>query len=302
MYFGNLSDFFYKGKTWLINQPRITKDKTFQMIKIGGKIFKLNVYTGVLYEINKNNNQIIIEKAKTNNIKNNIKIKKSNTNIKLYIKNKKEKKIYSSTEKNISNKSSDKKLEKNINTERNKNSNINNNFSLLSKNVYKNKNDKTFNLYLTNKYKLINNQKCKNINNIEKYSFKTYATNNKKRLRSKSYNYPILNIKKTIDFDNNFDNIFIQDDICEIKKDDNRLITKVKNQIFKDKMFTILQKKYNFYGEKKNPLLNIPKLKLNDAQKIYIDNKNTIIKKLFFNKNKTFRNKSKTLFENKTCY
>ena len=52
MYFGTLSDFFYKGKNWLINQPRITKEKSFQYIKLGGKIFKLNIYTGVLYEIN----------------------------------------------------------------------------------------------------------------------------------------------------------------------------------------------------------------------------------------------------------
>ena len=303
MYFGTLSDFFYKGKNWLINQPRITKEKSFQFIKLGGKIFKLNIYTGVLYEINTINKINFIEntlRAKKI-INDNLKLKKNNTNIKLYLNNKKEKKNISSCEKNILSQSSlSKKIQKTLNDKRNKSSNINNHFSLIPKNSYKKKMEKTFNLYLNHKYKLITNNN-KNANKklirIEKYSFKGFDTNDKNSLRCKSYNNTNLNIKKSINYDSDLDNIFIQDDADEIKKGDNRLITKVKDQIFKDKMFRILRKKYNFYKDNNKRFLSIPKLKLDTARKIYIDKKNSISKKLYLNK--TLRIKSKTQLENK---
>ena len=290
MYIGNLADFFNKDKNWLINQPKITKENKYQFLRIGGKIFKLNIYTGVLYEINNNNNnnQLNSTLHRKSIIKDENK-KKIEKNISI-LKNKNKFQNILSNEKIILNNSSDKKNKKDLNNKRNKSSNIKSNFSLTSRNNYKNKVDKSFNLYLNKKYALQGiTKRNKHKENFGKLNCLTFDINNKNRLRSKFYNFPNIKIKKSIDYDNDSDNIFIQDDICEIKKDDNGIITKVKNQIFKDKMFRILRKKYNFFKEDKNPLLKIPKLRLDTAQNIYIDKKKPIIKRLYLNK--TARNK-----------
>ena len=105
------------------------------------------------------------------------------------------------------------------------------------------------------------------------------------------------------DNENDIDNIFVQDDICEIKKEDNELVKKFKNRKFKDKMFKIFQKKYNFFQENKNSLKlfdNIPKLKLDITKYFHIDKKNSIFKKLYLNE--TERNRNKINFENKNFY
>ena len=60
-------------------------------------------------------------------------------------------------------------------------------------------------------------------------------------------------------------------------------------------MFKIFQKKYNFFQENKNSLINVPKLKLDTAKNFYIDKKNSIIKKIYLNK--TERNRNKINFE-----
>jgi len=47
MYFGNVSDFFYKNKGWLVKQPKITlEDNNNNVIKIGKQYYSLNVSTG----------------------------------------------------------------------------------------------------------------------------------------------------------------------------------------------------------------------------------------------------------------
>lgn len=47
MYFGNVSDFFYKNKGWLVKQPKITlEDNNNNVIKIGKQYVSLNVSTG----------------------------------------------------------------------------------------------------------------------------------------------------------------------------------------------------------------------------------------------------------------
>ena len=46
MYFGNVSDFFYKNKGWLFKQPKITLEDNNNVIKIGKQYYFLNVSTG----------------------------------------------------------------------------------------------------------------------------------------------------------------------------------------------------------------------------------------------------------------
>jgi len=49
MYFGNVSDFFFKNKEWLIKQPKFQMGVNKQnLIKIGKKYYSLNVTTGQL--------------------------------------------------------------------------------------------------------------------------------------------------------------------------------------------------------------------------------------------------------------
>ena len=305
MYIGNLGDFFYKNRCWLINQPKITKENKYNFLKIGGKIFKLNIYTGELFEINKDNNKNKNEntlKTKKNN-KIDIHIKgKNSININFYNKNNKEKNISSSKDKDIIKQFFEKKIKnKTFAKKRTKSLNINSYFSLTTRNFYKKK-DNILNKYLNKNFAFKGIKKRnKNRNSLGKNNNFTFDINNNK-LEIKSSNYNSLNNKKSLDSDNDndTDNIFIQEDICEIKKQDNEIIKKVKNRMYKDKMFKIFQKKYNFFQENKNSLINIPKLKLDTAQNFYVDKKNSLIKKLYFYK--TTRNRSKNNFNNKTFY
>ena len=85
MYIGNLSDFFYKNKSWLLNQPKFSVEsnkKNNTIMKIGKKYYNLNSVTGKL------------ELIKTNNISpKNISIL-FDTNNSISKENKKEKKQY----------------------------------------------------------------------------------------------------------------------------------------------------------------------------------------------------------------
>ena len=251
--------------------------------------------------MNKNNNKNLYERElvlkRDNKTLNNINIKNKKDNTKSH-NNKKQndKKIISSRIKNIF----DEKNEKNkFYKKRNKSSNAKNYFSLTTRNYYKNKPDKSVNIYLNNKY-IFNKIKKRNGNKnaFEKNNFFIFDLNNQKRIRSKTHIFPNLNSKKSLnsDNDNDSDN-FIQEDICEIKKEDNGIITKVKNQIFKDKIYKILQKKYNFFKEDKNSIINIPKLRLDTARNLYVDKKNCVIRKIL---NRTAKIKHTIFSENKT--
>ena len=307
MYIGSLGDFFSKGKCWLINQPKITKENKYHFIIMGGKIFKLDIYTGVLYEMNKNNNKNLYERALnskgSNKTQNNINNKYfKNANINSYNKKQNGKKIISPKMKNILDQSLEKFENNKLFKKRNKSSNIKNYFSLTTRNYYKKRQDKSVNIYLNNKY-IFNKIKKRNLNNkntLEKNNCLTFDLNNQKRIRSKSHIYPALTFRKSLENENGNDSDnFIQEDICEIKKEDNGIITKVKNQIFKDKIFKILQKKYNFFKEDKNSIISIPKLKLDTARNLYVDKKNSVIEKIL---NRTAKTKHTIFLENKKSY
>ena len=290
MYVGNVRDFFYKSRFWLENQPKITKENKFQYMKLGGKLFKLNIFTGELFETNKSYNKVIYEnklKSKRSNKDESLKRNKkilTISNINIYKNNKKEIKI-PLKEKNILNKLKEKKTINKLSTKRNKSSNINTNFSLASRS-YKNNSDLILNIYLNKKYIYQGIDKIRKRNNntkFEKHNFLTFNNINKKEFRTLSYNYPKLKVKKVVEDNNDSDsdNFFIHEDVCEIKKEDNGITTSVKNRIFKDKMFKKLQKKYNFFKDNKISLFNIPKLKLDTAQHIFVDKKESFIKKLY---------------------
>ena len=301
MYIGNLGDFFYKNRCWLINQPKITKENKYNFIRIGGKIFKLNIYTGELFELNKPNNKNINPislKTKISNRDEIITKEKNNTNINFYNnKNNKEKKTSSSKGKNIIEPFLKKIKNKILSKKRTKSLNINSNFSLTTRNFYKKK-DNVLNIYLNKNFAFKGIQKRnKTRNSLGRNNNFTFDLINNNKLTNKSSNYYSLNNKKSMDYDNDddTDDVFIQEDICEIKNEDNEIIKQVKNQIFKDRMFKIFQKKYNFFQENKNSLINVPKLKLDTAKNFYIDKKNSIIKKIYLNK--TERNRNKINFE-----
>ena len=59
MYIGNLSDFFYKNKSWLSTQPKFyveSNNKSNNILKIGGKYFNFNSITGKFELIKTDNN------------------------------------------------------------------------------------------------------------------------------------------------------------------------------------------------------------------------------------------------------
>lgn len=286
MYVGNVGGFFYKDKEWVTKQPKITKENKYNYIAMGGKIFKINIYSGELNVLSQKNNKFLFLKtlkAKKNNKE--LDIKKNKTNINLSIQNKKENKSFSSIKKNIFD-LFQKKNKKKFYNKRNKSSNIKTNFSLTTRNYY-NKTDKLFNIYLNKKYVLTELKKIENRNRV---NCLTYDSNRINSLRYKFHNFPLLDIKKQNE-NNDDDDLFIQEDICEIKKEDNGIITKVKNQLFKDKLFKSLKKQYNFYEDNKNSFLNIPKINLDKAQNLYFHKKSSAIKKINLSKISERKNK-----------
>ena len=306
MYLGNVSDFFYKNKLWLVNQPKITNENKYHYFEIGGKIFQLDIFYGFINEIDKNDKTYIFRKslkAKRSNTHGNLKIDTIKTNkyknLKFYIKNKKEKDINFSKSNKIIDKSSEKN-KKAQSFKKYKSSNINHNFTLSRQYFFRNENtNKEFaNLYLNKKYLLTLDVKkyIKNKNNFKKNNFLTLDNNQvSHKIRRESIPFFNINNKETIHSNDDQDNIFINEDMCTIEKGDNGLVKSVKDEIFKDRMFKILQKKYNFYNDNTNNSLNIPKLNLRTAEKIHFEKKLSGIQKLYINK--TAREKNKILME-----
>ena len=70
MYFGNVSDFFFKNKDWLLKQPKFGMNQmgNKNIVKIGNKLYKINDITGAL-EIIKNEPNIKKDKTFYNNKK-----------------------------------------------------------------------------------------------------------------------------------------------------------------------------------------------------------------------------------------
>ena len=305
MYVGSVSDFFFKNKDWLISLPKITNENKFQVVKMGNKFFQLNIYTGDLQEMNQNNN--------LNNCENSLNAKRSKTqektkkekfssktytNMKFSMKNQKEENDMlpkNTQDKDENDIPIEKKLKKNLAHKRNKSSNINNDFCLTSKYFLRNKKNKNksqnsiANLYL--------NQKYISINSIKKGKSRNYLTcDNSKKFKLKGSEFkstfiPKIKSKKIIINginDNMSENIYFpEDNKYEINKEDNEITTNVKNELFKDKMFRILQKQYNFYYDCKNKndiFANIPKLKLKTAKSIYIEKKKPLAQKLYLSK------------------
>ena len=305
MYVGSVSDFFFKNKDWLISLPKITNENKFQLVKMGNKFFQLNIYTGVLQEMNQNNN--------LNNCENSLNAKRSKTqekakkerissktytNMKFSMKNQKEESDMlpkNTQDKDEKDNPIEKKLKKGLTHKRNKSSNINNDFCLTSKYFLRNKKNK--NKSQNSVVDLYLNQKYISMNGIKKVKSRNFITcDNSKKFKLKSNDFKSTFIPKTRSKkiiinginDNMPENIYFpEENKYEINKEDNEITINIKNELFKDKMFKILQKQYNFYNDYKNKndiFANIPKLKLKTAKSIYIEKKKPLTQKLYLSK------------------
>ena len=304
MYVGSVSDFFFKNKNWLISLPKITNENKFQVFKMGDKIFQLNIYTGVLQEINQNNNlnncenSLNAKRSKTQDKTKKEKISsKTYTNMKFNLNNQEESDMLpkNTQDKDENNNLIEKKFKKGLAHKRNKSLNINNDFCMTSKYILRNKKNKNksqisiADIYLNQKYISINS-----IKKVKSRNFLTCDNSKKFKLKSssiKSTFIPKTKSKKIIINginDNMSENIYFpEDNKYEINKEDNEITTNVKNELFKDKIFRLLQKQYNFYSDYKNKndiFDNIPKLKLKTAKSIYIEKKKPITQKIYLSK------------------
>lgn len=129
MYFGNLSNFFYKDKNWLFKQPKISihDNKNHNIIKIGRKYYTLDNLTGKLKLIIINNVSKIINEE-SNEKKNNDFFPKIFRNYKI---NKNNCSYNTHSKTNYENNSSNNQLlsiYSSINEEKNKSKDINNTY------------------------------------------------------------------------------------------------------------------------------------------------------------------------------
>ncbi len=308
MYVGSVSDFFFKNKNWLISLPKITNENKFQVVKMGNKFFQLNIYTGVLQKMNQNNlnnceNSLNAKRSKTQDKAKKEKISsKTYTNMKFNMKNQKEEsdmlpKNSQDKDENENDNPLVKKLKKELAHKRNKSSNINNDFCLTSKYFMRNKKNKNKNHNSASVADLYLNQKYISINGIKKFKSRNFLTcDNSKKVKLKSNSIKSTFIPKTKSKkiiinginDNMSENIYFpEDNKYEINKEDNEFTANVKNEMFKNKMFRLLQKQYNFYNDYKNKndiFTCIPKLKLKTAKSIYIEKKKPLTQKLYLSK------------------
>ena len=205
MYVGSVSDFFFKNKNWLISLPKITNENKFQVFKMGNKIFQLNIYTGVLQEINQNNNlnncenSLNAKRSKTQEKTKKEKISsKTYTNMKFNINNQEESDMLpkNTQDKDENNNLIEKKFKKGLAHKRNKSLNINNDFCMTSKYILRNKKNKNksqisiADIYL--------NQKYISINSIKKVKSRNFLTcDNSKKFKLKSSSIKSTFIPKT---------------------------------------------------------------------------------------------------------
>ena len=295
MYFGNVSNFFYKNKAWIHKQPRfsIGANKKTNIMKIGKKYFSLDTVTGKL--------KLIIPKFNSpKKISSGV---KQNNNT--FDENKKDNfpEVFNSINKDINNHL--------INTDKNirNNTNIKNKISFNHSLLYdeKNKNESINNYSAFDKIetKLSKNKKFKNLifrnntdnsldnkNKIENTSFKIKTiqklkTSNISKFESEIIKYK-LKIQKYKKLENN-------------RNIDNKLLLSKKNikKIFKTKQNKTMEMNSNILTT------NYSKIKKNNKSNIYSfslnkkDNKNhkTNIKTLNKQANKIILNINENNFE-----
>ena len=280
MYFGNVRDFFYKNKNWLITQPKfeMKKSNLTEYIKIQGKYYKMDLSTGKL-EI----------------IKNSLDKKQKKFGKKIISKSSNQKVISLSTENRRKN---DNKKRNRVS--RNKNINLNKmqNLTMLTT-FYRLKNKSMTNsiprkitdttasgvIPKTDRQKIDDKNlfplksrivKNKIFNtNVKTLRYKTLPKNSNKkgllyslnRLREPKKDFSDIDEKNPAD-------IFFDEDIYDLnkKENDSELVKEVKNQIFKNRIFHIMRKNYNFYNDSKTRLVKIPNINLAEAQSKFLEN------------------------------
>lgn len=323
MYYGNVSDFFYKTKNWLSKQPKFTINKMDKqnIVKIGGKYYKLDNVTGALEIIN--DNETILKTRNNNSRKKKIlpEITNSNNNTDFSIPNKSNSRINTLNAPPIisifqDNDNEDNEIDKKF--IKNRNNKLNNklgktceSFNPFYSNLIRNNNKKkylnTSNNDLTENsksmekikkpFKLILQQK-KNYYNSTKKKFHKNSENNKKF--SKKSKKKIIsprkehNKKSKQDFLNNLTEdeligrIFPNEESLKVNINDNHLMVKIKDKLYQERLFFNLRNKFNFYEEKnsKENNINIPQLKVKNIMNLckfgYARNKEPVHRKMYF--------------------
>ena len=291
MYFGNVSDFLNNNKNWLITQPkfRIKKSNLVEYIKIDGKYYKMDLSTGKLEIIEKSlekrqekSDKQLINKFSNKKLaslsvenKNNINAKKRNIISRNGINsvNKKQNLTLQTNFYKVKNKSIIKSTPRKI-TETSMS-------KILSKTYRPKINNE--NLF-TPKSRIIKNKIFKSTAKNLQYQKLIKETKNKGLL----YNlYTSSESKKNIsNFDEKNPNDIFQDvDLYDLNKNENdtELVKKIKNQIFKNKIFHVMRKHYNFYNDNKTKLVKIPNINLAAAKNKFLENtKKDCFNKIYF--------------------
>lgn len=288
MYVGDLSDFFYKPKSWIFQQPKFNQKIDNSYINHNGKIFKINELTG---EIKKQISFPKIKKKskikpKSNIIKKNIYKNSSNNNNyrTISVRNPKFKDFYKQSPDNIIIKkpgiNNTVNLQKNNSIQIkkiNKNDYLNINITPTDNNAKYSSKNKTLEPIFSKTDHLSENQKSNHTINIlqnqrifipffnktHKKYFKPPIAFGKKitkkfslgdKIKNKISNKPtekrnLLYLLHKQHNNNLFNEGKIDEKIYERDKDDNVIFKTYRDQIFKEKIVHGLKKKYKFYED-----------------------------------------------------
>lgn len=325
MYVGNLSNFFYKDKNWLFKQPKfsIQDNPIHNIIKIGKNYYTSDNLSGKLELIKSNTiSQIINEQnnEKENNdffpkILGNIKKNNSyNTNSETnYEKNSSNNQILSI----CSNIKEERSQSKDINVTKIENKLLNNSSANVDDNIIvdvkeKKPHDRKNNDRIIFKKKFKKNNTTPKDNKSIKRKIRKISDKRKKyiedlkstmTINDNSNNNTLIIMSKSIDNRNNKYKIsvkdmkqvdlskvfFPNDKSLKIKNGDSWYLKTLKNQVYKDRVFNDLKKKYQFYEDSFNKRedLEIPKLNFKKEmllnKNIIFPTKETIYHKIFFN-------------------
>lgn len=239
MYFGNLSNFFYKGKSWLYKQQKISigSNKKNNILKIGKKYYIINSLTGSLKLIESSNNSQNTTQENNN--------KKENDNFPEIFSNKEIIRINNLFDNNTNNNNN------NLKTNFANNSSFNKKTSIYCK-TYDGKNQSNKKSNIIYNYNKTESSLLKNSN---QYSKENLIFNEKGQ-------------SNNINLFNNNDNLNVSSDICEsplklnIKyKKHNSIIIRHKKDIIKSKLKFQKYKKKEEYKSTENKILSKRNLK-----------------------------------------
>lgn len=117
----------------------------------------------------------------------------------------------------------------------------------------------------------------------KKFNFPTSIKKNYNKQLNKKQNY-----YENIDENELIGRIFPNEESLNVNENDNKLIAKIKDQLYQDRLYDGLRKKFHFYHEKKarDDNLNVPRLKIKNLLTLckfeYKNDKEPIHRKIYF--------------------